>query len=75
MTEFLGLKDIENLNDLQNGIMFVPTTVWTKNETGVLVSGIAGYSVFDNEGPLNVAECESCARLESHVGAWISEPS
>ena len=51
ISDFLGLKGIENLNRLQNGIITVPMTIRSDSvdEATVFLGGIAGYHVFKNE--------------------------
>merc|ERR1712013_934141 len=52
ITEFLGLKNIDSLSNLQNGIITVPMTLTDgdNEEQSAFAAGIAGYEVFQNEG-------------------------
>jgi len=52
ITQFLGLQMIENLKDLQNGVITVPMTITdgAVEEQSAFAAGIAGYDVFKVEG-------------------------
>merc|ERR1711962_1500062 len=49
ITEFLGLRNIDDLSNLQNGIITVPMTVTDgdSEEKSAFAAGIAGYQVLE----------------------------
>jgi len=52
ITEFLGLQNITDLKELQNGVITVPMTITdgTVTEQSAYVAGIAGYDVIKVKG-------------------------
>jgi len=52
ITEFLGLRRIENLKDLQNGVITVPMNITDGEveEQSAFAAGIAGFDVIEGKG-------------------------